>query len=183
MNPYLTSLILFLVFIFGISLISSEINATLAPQVYFTELKLEKNSFEPGEEIRGSVSLWNYEDFVISDLVFYFQLLGEEIDGVATQMIDEKIDREIFSLSAGEKATKSFSYLLPSNLPQGDFKFRIQLANRKGEEMSWIDKVITIGGEGKFLTLDNYWILKDGQNLSPGAGVYYQPEEIAEVVF
>ena len=183
MNPYLTSLILFLVFIFGISLISSEINATLAPQVYFTELKLEKNSFEPGEEIRGSVSLWNYEDFVISDLVFYFQLLGEEIDGVATQMIDEKIDREIFSLSAGEKATKSFSYLLPSNLPQGDFKFRIQLANRKGEEMSWIDKVITIGGEGKVLTLDNYWILKDGQNLSPGAGVYYQPEEIAEVVF
>ncbi|MDI6883500.1 MAG: hypothetical protein QMC93_03545 [Patescibacteria group bacterium] len=175
--------VLLLVLILGIFIISSKTQALVAPEVYCIELNLAKNNFEPSEEIQGTVSLWNYENFIVSDLRFYFQLLGKEINGVATEMIDEKIGKEIFSLSAGEKVTKSFTYSLPSNLPKGNFKFRVQLATSRGEEMGWIDKVIEIGGEGKFLTLDNYWIVKDSQDLSPGGGVYYQPGEIPEIRF
>ncbi len=157
--------------------------ALISPQVYLADLSLSKSSFEPGEVIQGTVSLWNYEQFVVSDLIFHFQLLGKEVDGVPTELIDEQIAKEVFSLSAEEKATKSFTYNLPANLPVGDFKLRIRLTNTRGEEMGWIDKVISIGGEGKFLTLDNYWIVKDGKDLSPGGGVYYQPGEIPEIRF
>jgi len=173
---------LFGIFIFGFLNFLS-IRALVAPQVYFTQLNLPKDSFLPGEKIEGTVSLWNYENFWVSDLVFYFQILGGEKDGVATQMIDNQRDTTIFSLSPGEKTTRSFSYTLPQNLPKGNYKFRIQLANARGEELSWIEKIISIGGENKFLLLDNYWIVKDNQILSPGGGVDYQPGETPQVRF
>ena len=96
-------------------LIPFQIEATITPQIYFTDIKLEKNSFQPGETVKGTVSLGNYENSVIPDLRFQFQLLGKEINGVPTEMIDAKIGEEVFSLSAGEKTTKNFSYLLPQN--------------------------------------------------------------------
>ena len=174
--------LIFILFI-GTLLIFSKANAILSPQVYFTQLDVSKNNFEPGEKIQGQVSLWNYESLRIDDLVFHYQLLGKEVEGVPTQVIDEKIGEEIFSLGPSVKATKSFSYLLPKNLPKGDFTFRIRLTTSRGEEMGWIDKLITIGGEGNFLILDNYWIIKDGEELSPGGGVDYKPGEIPQIRF
>ena len=159
------------------------IQAMIVPQVYFTNLTIDKINFNPGDIITGTVSLWNYEQFVISDLVFNFQLLGDEVDGVPTKMINSQMDSNIFQLSSGEETDKSFSYTLPSNLPTGNFVFRIQLSNSRGEEMSWEDKIITIGGENKFLTLGNYWIVKDGVKLSPGGGVDYKSGEIPEIIF
>jgi len=193
MDKYIYSVALFLksrskyiatmILILAIFIIPLKTDALLVPQVYLTELDISKNSFEPMEEIEGKVSLWNYEKFLVSDLVFHFQLLGEEVDGVHTQLIDEQKDIHVFFLTPGEKKTKSFSYLLPQNLPNGTFKFRIQLVNSRGEEMSWIDKIINIGGGGKFLTLDNEWIIKDGQDMSSGGGVDYLPDEICQVRF
>jgi len=160
-----------------------ETQALLVPQVYLTKLDITENSFEPGEQIKGNVVLWNYEEFVMSDLVLSFQLLGQEEEGVFTQAINEQRDQEAFSIPASEILTKSFTYSLPSNLPKGNFAFRVQLITGRGEEMGWIDKILDIGGEGKFLTLDNYWIIKDDKNLSPGGGVDYQPGEISQVSF
>ena len=157
--------------------------ALVAPEVYLSELSLSKNSLEPGQSIEGSVFLENYEEFVMSDLMFHFQLLGGETDGIPTLTIDKKAGKEPFSLLAGEKTTKSFSYPLSSNLPDGDFKFRLQLTNLKGEEISWIDEVVSIGGGGKFLKIDNYWLVKDNKDLPPAAGVYYEVGEIPEVRF
>jgi len=182
-NNYFQLVLFFVILLFGNFLIYSGVHATLAPQIYFTELNLSKNTFEPGQTLEGTVSLWNYEEFVISDLVFYFQLLGGEVNGVDTKMIAEQRGEEIFSLSPGQEIKKTFSYTLPSNLPVCSLKFRIQLANSRGEEWGWIDKVISVGGEGKFLTLDNYWVVKEGEDLSPGGGVHYQPGEIPEVRF
>lgn len=166
-----------------IFLIPSPSNALIAPQVYFTDLTLEKESFMPGETIKGSVSLWNYEDYVMSDMVLNFEILGGEVDGIATQMIDQKKGEKTFSLLSGQETTQSFDYQLLSNLPEGTFKFRVQLTNGKGEEMSWIEKVINIGGEGEFLIIDNYWILKDEEKLPASGGVYYEEGEIPNVIF
>jgi len=162
---------------------SSPVDAMITPQVYFTDLNIDKNNFDPGDTITGTVSLQNYEQFVISDLVFNFQLLGDEVDGVPTKVINSQIDSNVFQLSPDEKTSKSFSYTLPANLPVGSFVLRIQLSNSRGEEMSWEDKIITIGGENKFLTLENYWIVKDGVKLSPGGGVDYKSEEIPQIIF
>jgi len=157
--------------------------ALLVPQVYLTKLDITENSFEPGEQIEGNVILWNYEESVMSDLVLSFQLLGQEIEGVFTQVINEQKDQKAFSIPASEILTKPFIYSLPSNLPKGNFAFRVQLITGRGEEMGWIDKILNIGGEGEFLVLDNYWIIKDEENLSPGGGVDYQPGEIPQISF
>ena len=179
-NFFYLSIILFSV-VFAIYL--SPVSAMIVPQVYFTDLALNKTNFNPGDTITGTVSLWNYEQFVIGDLVLNFQLLGDEVDGVSTKMIDNQMDGNVFQLSPAEKISKSFSYTLPSNLPNDNLVFRIQLTNSRGEEMSWEEKIITIGGENKFLTLENYWIIKDGVKLSSGGGVDYKPEEIPQIIF
>jgi hypothetical protein len=156
----------------------------IAPQIYLTEINLSKLNFQAGEIVQGSVSVENFEEYTMTDLVFHFQLWSDQVEGILTQLIDQKIGKEVFTLAPGEKATKNFEYQLPQNLPQKDyFVFRVRIANTKGEEWGWIDKVIQIGGEGKFLTLENNWILKGGEKLSPGGGVGYQPGEIPQVIF
>jgi hypothetical protein len=156
----------------------------IAPQIYLTEINLSKLNFQAGEIVQGSVSLENYEEYTMVDLVFHFQLWSDQVEGVPTQLIDQKIGKEVFTLAPGEKKTKNFEYQLPQNLPQKDyFVFRVRIANTKGEEWGWIDKVIQVGGEGKFLTLENNWILKGSEKLHPGAGVGYQPGEIPQVIF
>jgi hypothetical protein len=167
----------------GIFYFYFQTEALIAPQIYLTDLKLIKNSFNPGEKIEGNVTLWNYEKFMVTDLVFHFQILGEVVNGVPTQMIDEKVGQEIFSLLPGQKITKSFTYDLPTNLPAGEVLFRVQLATSRGEKMGWVEKVINIGGEGKFLFLNNYWLVKDGEKLHPGAGFEYQPGETPQIEF
>ena len=168
------------IFFFGSFLFAQ---AMIAPQVYLTKIEIQKESFQPRDKISGIVSLWNYENHQVSDLVFHFQLLGGEKDGVATQMIDEKIGGAVFSLGPGKKTVRPFNYSLPSNLPRGIFKFRVLLANSRGEEMGWIDKVVSIGGENKFLTLENTWLLKGGKEFSAGGGVNYGPGEKGQAVF
>ena len=175
--------IVFSILVFGIFFVHLEAKATMAPQVYFTEMSLSGNTFQPGGVISGSATLWNYEDFPLNDLRLHFQLLGKEVDGVPTEVINEQIGQETFSLPPNVKTLKNFSYQLPANLPKGDFQFRIQLTNGRGEEMSWMNKVISIGGEGKFLSLNNYWIEQGQEKLSPGGGVEYQPGQAGKIVF
>jgi hypothetical protein len=164
-------------------LLPTYVFALLAPQIYLTEINLSKENFLPGENIEGEITLWNYENFSFGDLVLHFYLLGEEVEGVPTQVIDSKKDTKVFSLSPGEKKKVSFVYTLPENLPKGALKFRVRLANQKGEEMAWIDKVVNIGGEGEFLVLENYWILKNGEKLAPGGGVDFNPNETPQIIF
>jgi hypothetical protein len=175
---------LFLICFFVLVLLPNFSEGLIAPQIYLTEINLSKLNFQAGEIVQGRVSLENYEEYTMADLVFHFQLWSDQVEGVPTQLIDQKIGKEVFSLVPGEKVVKDFEYQLPQNLPQKDyFVFRVRIANTKGEEWGWIDKVIQVGGEGKFLTLENNWILKGSEKLHPGAGVGYQPGEIPQVIF
>jgi len=176
-NRYLWTIILIL----GIFLFYLEANAQalLAPQIYFTDLKLSKNRFVAGEKIKGEVSFANYDEFIIVDLLLKYQILTKETYGI----IEEKIDREILSIKPGEEVTRLFEYTLPSYLPMEDLVFRVRLTTTKGEDLGWIDRPINVVSEGKFLSLYNYWLLKDGKKLHPGAGFEYSPNEIPQVEF
>ncbi len=168
----------------GLFLLFLKAEALLVPQVYPTNLSLSKTTFLPQEIIEGSVSLKNFEDRYVNDLILHFQLFKKGPEGLPTELLDNKIGKEVFSLAPSQEITKSFSYQLPSNLPQGKLIFRVQLATSRGEELTWIDQEITIEGGGKFLTLKNYWILgKNQEKLHPGAGVYYQPGETPQIIF
>lgn len=157
--------------------------AILAPQIYLAELSLGDNVYKAGDTILGTVSVQNYEDSHAGDLFLQFELLAKEVDGVPTQLIDQKISAEEFELAPGAKTTRSFRYLLPANLPGGEMIFRVNLINGRGEEINWEDAPIVIGGQGIFLELSGGRIVKDGQELSVGAGVYYNPGETVNIKF
>lgn len=149
----------------SIFFVSAGAEATIAPQIYFTDISLEKDSFKPGEAVKGAFSLWNYEELVMGDLAYSVQLFTNNEDGQANMLVDSKKDASPFTLKAGEKSIKNFNYVLPSVLPNGEMTLRIQLSTRKGEQLSWEDKTINIESQNGFLTLDNTWILKEGPYL------------------
>lgn len=169
--------LLFLFLFFG------RAEAILAPQIYLDDLKTNQNVYQPGATIDGTISVQNYENFYMGDLLLQFQLLAKEVDGVPTQVIDQQTTTNKFELAAGAKIVKSFSYILPANLPNGNLVFRVQLVNGRGEEINWDDKIINIGGNGSFLILDNAWIIKDNKQMAAGGGVYYNPGETVNVRF
>ncbi|MCD6412372.1 hypothetical protein J7K91_01685 [bacterium] len=169
---------------FALFLLFLKAEALLVPQVYPTNLSLSKTTFSPQETIEGSVSLKNFEDHYVNDLTFHFQLFKKGPEGLPTELLDSKTGKEVFSLGPSQEITKSFSYQLPTNLPQGKLIFRVQLATSRGEELTWIDQEIAVESEGKFLILKNYWILgKNQEKFHPGGGVYYQPGETPKIIF
>ena len=91
--------------------------AYLAPQVYIEELKMEKpsSSYAPGDSITGTVTLFNDEPLVINDLHLAYQLEAKEVDGVPTELYDEKTNSEAHSLTPGQHSTISYEYVLPSS--------------------------------------------------------------------
>lgn len=177
---FITSLLFITGFLFAYGA-----EAVIAPQIYFTNISLQEKSFDEGQTIKGTVSLWNYEEYVMGDLSFRYELsLVEGIDeNRMTQVIDQKDGVAPFTLLAGEKKNQKISYSLPYNLPEGNFLLTVQLVNGKGEKMNWTEKEIDIRTKGRFLILDNQWIIKDGENQAVGGGVNYEPGERPRVTF
>lgn len=162
----------------------SAVQAIVTPQVFFTgDPVIASESFSAGDKITGTVEMWNYENYAMNDLVFNYQLLAGDNNGVPTQLVDNSQKGESFALAAGAKEVEEFTYTLPANLESGNYTFRIQLTNARGEKMSWAEKIINVGGNGKFITIDNASIVKNGEQLSNGAGVYYMPGEEVTVQF
>ena len=145
------------------------VQAIMAPQIYFTgDPVIETVDLAAGNKVAGTVEIWNYENSTMSDLVFNYQLLAGEDNGVPTELIDNSQKGEIFSLSAGQKVVKNIEYLLPNNIESGNYTLRIQITNARGEELAWADKVISVGGNGKFLTIENGVIVsKTARNSRP----------------
>lgn len=160
--------------------------AMVAPEIYFTAgPELEKNKFSPGETIKGSVSFVNGEASAIGDLSLKFILIQKkDEDKSDVDLLAQETDTQKFSLTANEEMKRNFSYILPDNLPAEDMILRVQIVTGKGEELAWADKKINVSGSGKFLTLDNWWIVKDGKNIDRGVGGFYEEGKVApEVVF
>jgi hypothetical protein len=123
----------FLILAFISSALISPVQAIVSPEIYFTEINIPKDSFNLGETISGTVSLWNYENLAFSDISLRYKLLKDDTQG--GNIIDLQQGKEVFSLDPGEKVAKNFTYTLPNNLPAGSFVLRVQLTTPKGEEL------------------------------------------------
>ena len=184
LSKYMKKCFWFFLCLFSVGILfAGQSQAILAPQIYLTDIVLDGNTYKAGATITGSVKVRNYEESHMGNLFLQFELLSKEIDGVPTQVIDRKTGPGEFGLAPGEAAVKSFNYVLPANLPGGNAIFRVQLVNGRGEEINWDDAPIIIGGEGIFLELSNARIMKGGEALSAGAGVYYNVGEVANIKF
>jgi hypothetical protein len=136
--------------VLGIAAPAERVVAFITPQIYFTELKIDKQHYSPGERIGGTVTLWNFEPEMASDLHFEFSLLRKTGDSL--QLIDSR-NGDSFSLFPGEKRNADFAYWLPYKLPSGDFFLRVKTENSRGTVFSWSDAPLTTEPSGDFFEL------------------------------
>ena len=151
-------------------------------EIYFTDFNIEKASFDPGEEVKGSFTVWNYENSFIPDLTYRFKLLAKDSDGNFFAVWDDQPSGDRLSLSSGQKLGRSFTYKLPKNLAAGDYKFKVQVYNPGGESIVWKKVSITINKtQGSVLVLQNGNFLRNGAKL--GEEVLYSAGETPKITF
>lgn len=112
------------VFILLILTIPFLAQAIMVPQIYITQLKIDEESssvFYPGDEIEGSITLWNYEEFLALDLKLRFQLIDQG------RLIDNQESNEVFTIPPKQVISKNFSYTIPAHAPSGELNIRIQV--------------------------------------------------------
>lgn len=152
----------------------------LATQIYCTDFILtsEPNQIlSPGDEIHGSITLWNYEDLIAPDLKLRIELIN------SGNLIAFQDTYEIFAIPSKQEIIREFNYVIPSYAPSGGSILRIQIINSRGEELSWFDKNIKINSQDQIVLLDDFWFVKDEINIHPGSGLSYQSNEEPVITF
>ena len=177
-------------FIFGISLflIFSAINfaqAFIAPSVYISEFNLisPNTSFAEGDALSGNFIIWNTEDYVISDIVYKFNLIKDESLSMEKIIIDEKIFNEALVVYPDGKLNITFNYSLPVNIMSGVYKFRVKLMTKKGIPLGWKDIPINIQSSDNFLYIKEAKVLKNNSEEHPTAGIGFEKNETVEIKF
>ena len=177
-------------FIFGFCLvfILTAINfaqAFIAPSVYVNEFNLNSPNtyFAEGDALSGNFVIWNSEDYVISDIVYKFNLIKDESLSMEKIIIDEKIFNEALVIYPDGKLNVTFNYSLPANIMSGVYKFRVKLMTKKGIPLGWKDIPINIQSSDNFLYIKEAKILKNNSEEHPTAGIGFEKNEIVEIKF
>ena len=177
-------------FIFGFCLvfILTAINfaqAFIAPSVYVNEFNLNSPNthFAEGDALSGNFIIWNSEDYVISDIVYKFNLIKDESLSMEKIIIDEKIFNEALVIYPDGKLNVTFNYSLPANIMSGVYKFRVKLMTKKGIPLGWKDIPINIQSSDNFLYIKEAKILKNNSEEHPTAGIGFEKNEIVEIKF
>ena len=177
-------------FILGICLFSifTAINfaqAFIAPSVYVSEFNLisPNTSFAEKDTLSGNFIIWNSEDYIISDIVYKFNLIKDESSSMEKIIIDEKIFNEALVIYPDGKLNVTFDYSLPVNIMSGAYKFRVKLMTKKGIPLGWKDIPINIQSSDNFLYIKEAKILKNNSEKHPTAGIGFEKNETVEIKF
>ena len=151
------------------------------PEVFVIELKINEIK---EYEIKGEFTVWNNENYYLSDLNYEIKLFqGTEFEKL--QLIDLKVPKETFFIAPGQKITKSFTYQYPKNITSNDYILTIQLLTKTGIELTWQDKIISLKGENKFLETVplSAKILIGGDEYAAMGGWIFYPEKTVTAVY
>lgn len=158
-----------LVFLFCLAagaIFALECAAFITPQIYFTQFKIAKQNFKPGERVGGTAEIWNYEPQAAGDLRLAFTLAKKT--GDSYEIIDAR-NGDSFGLPAGGKRSIDFSYWLPFKLPAGDFFLRVKVENSRGFMFGWADAPLAAESSGDFFEL--VYDAKDAADGTAGSAV------------
>jgi hypothetical protein len=177
-----------LIFGFCLAFIFTAMNfaqAFIAPSVYVSEFNLipPNTSFVEGDTLSGNFIIWNSEDYIISDIVYKFNLIKDESPSMEKIIIDEKIFNETLVLYPEGKLNIPFNYSLPSNIMSGVYKFRVKLMTKTGIPLGWEDIPINIQSSDNFLYIKEAKILKNNSEEHPTAGIGFEKNETVEIKF
>src|SRR3989344_747701 len=148
------------------------------PGIFATSLSI----VHEGNTITGSFTALNNEDSnTLSNLQYNIEVLGKaatQTQDADSTLYDRQANRELFYLAPKETKNFSFTYNI-NNLPEGEYRLRIQIVTSQGKTLGWDDETFHIqegsktfvkfGSPGIFLPyiaggLDPL----SGPNVSPG---------------
>ncbi len=97
--------------------------------------------------VQGSITFWNKSNEILGDMTYVIELLGElppatlesPIVEDAAPVYDIFSSPDRFVLVGGEKKTISYTYNPPKNIPEGNYRVEITVANGRGRTLGWYD--------------------------------------------
>ena len=163
-----------------------DINSTLLlnPSFQVGNIQINQNTIASGT-IVGSVDILNDEDASFGNIQMQLLLLepAPVITETNTIIADNArvIDRIIIpgsnSFSPRERKTLGFTYKSP-NLPEGNYRIRIQVITSNGNEYGWDDYAIRLGSkDASFLMLSPQPVILQKKEYHPEEGVNVQPDQ------
>ena len=159
------------------------VNKNPLPEIYVQDLRLERSSYEPGEEVRGTFVIWNYSGFDASGIKYLVSLMGDyKSSGVALKEYDTVESEPIF-LSAKEKKVINFSYRLPKMATGERMAITIQAILPSGLPRGWADAPISLRGEAAKLEVVSAFIRVGEKDFALGVGpTIAGPKGVADLV-
>jgi len=126
-----------------------QVRAELAPEIYVTELKINESK---AGEIKGEFTVWNNEQYFLSDLNYTIKLF-QGVSFEELKLIDAVVLPGTFFAPPGEKVIGSFNYIHPKNIVSGDYTLRVQVTTERGGELGWRDEKLFLEGSNNFLDI------------------------------
>lgn len=114
------------------------------PEAYV--LKADGKVQEDGN-VHGTVTFWNKSNEILGDMTYIIELLGELPAATSENPIVEDnapvydvfSSKDRFVLIGGEQKTIPYTYTPPKNLPAGNYRVEITIANGRGRTLGWYD--------------------------------------------
>ena len=162
-------------FPFQTSAASDSTNVVYAPNVYVTSLKINEVK---DNTITGQFTVGNNESYYLSDLNYRIQLFqGTEF--MKLKLVDSVVATETFFVPPGQEVSKSFTYIYPKNIPDGDYTLRIQIMTGRGSNLGWQGQAVSLKGLNKFIQImpESSKVLVDGKEYYTLEGAGIDPQK------
>jgi CARDB protein len=161
---------------------------SLLPEVFVQDLEV---TVQPANTITGSFTLNNTEEETIGDLRYETVILGpldvapNALTPDMAPVYDRAVQDDVFALAPKSTRHVTFTYHAPL-LPEGPYRFRIQLRTSNDRELGWATVPLTLGGATTFGVLDAWEVQTESTDLAsntprqswaPLEGVNVRPEQ------
>lgn len=160
---------------FSVFFFSFHAKAYLLPGVAINELKV--SGTEDGK-INGTFSINSNEQYYIDGLTYEIQLF-RGINFGSLELIDANIPEKTFVINPKETIAKSFVYVYPKNITNGDYTLIIHILTDKGDSLGWEKQIISLKGKNSFLNIinDSSKVLVRGKEANVLQGINVSLEE------
>lgn len=125
------------------------------PEIYISDVILDKPVYNPGDTIKGTFSIRNYDDLVATNIYYELILAGDYQDTVPHTIYSHSDMKGPLTLAGKEAQIISFEYKIPETLSGKGLGLQVQSMLQNGLGMGWGDGLFDVTGTSRFVSLRN----------------------------
>ncbi|MDP3015213.1 MAG: hypothetical protein Q8N28_02265 [bacterium] len=162
-----------------------QLTSRISPQIYITEIKSDYGLLKGGDKITGKFVAENRENSIIElkQGINLFKI--KTVSSGAIEYIEEKklidynYDLGHYSFLPKQISEIDFSYVLPLNIPSGEYLLEIFLANNEFTPFAWnYLKLGKISGNDNFIFINELSVIsQNGEEYPALVGVKFEPDK------